>query len=92
MPETPSLDHCIKNTCFWYVLKQEEIQLEAFADVRKAKSELGGGRLLQILRQCLSAPAGFGLPDSSQSVPCGLSLQDKASTARMCPQDPALVS
>ena len=23
MPKTPSLGHCIKNTCFWYILSRE---------------------------------------------------------------------
>ena len=23
MLKTPSLGHCIKNTCFWYILRQE---------------------------------------------------------------------
>ena len=35
MPKTPSLGHCNKNTCFWYILKQEEIRLQNCADVRK---------------------------------------------------------
>ena len=69
MPKTPSLGHCIKNTCFWNTVKQEEIRLKDCADVRKAKEELCGGRLLQVPRQCPSAQARSGLPDSSQSVP-----------------------
>ena len=36
MTKTPSLGHCIKNTCFWYNPKQEEIWLKDCAGVRKA--------------------------------------------------------
>ena len=37
MPKTPSLGRCNKNTCFWYILKQEQVRLKDCAGVRKAR-------------------------------------------------------
>ena len=36
MTKTPSLGHCIKNTCFWNILKGEGSGLKVFVNVSKA--------------------------------------------------------